>query len=261
MQKHRLGLTDIVVSHLGLGTVKFGRNQSVKYPHPFIIPEDYELENLLFLASELGINLLDTAPAYGNSEERLGKLLKNNRHDWIISTKVGEEFVDGQSTFDFSENAMIDSVERSLKRLGTDYLDIVLVHSNGDDEYLIEQKEVFNTLNYMKEIGKIRAFGMSTKTMNGGFLTIKHADLAMISLNSDNLSELAVIAYAEEQHKGIFVKKALGSGHLNPQHSLKLVSQEKGVSSIIIGTINPDHLRENVSIVNSVCDRYEYLTS
>jgi aryl-alcohol dehydrogenase-like predicted oxidoreductase len=47
---------------------------------------------------------LDTAPAYGNSEERLGKLLKDDRKQWLICSKVGEEFIEGESSFDFSEH-------------------------------------------------------------------------------------------------------------------------------------------------------------
>src|SRR5690554_4390721 len=111
---HRpLGNTGLQVSPLGLGTVKIGRNQGVKYPS--------------------GINLPDTAPAYGTSEERLGPLLQGQRQDWVLCTKVGEEFVDGQSRFDFSAAHTRFSVQRSLQRLHTDYLDLVLVHSSGDD--------------------------------------------------------------------------------------------------------------------------------
>jgi aryl-alcohol dehydrogenase-like predicted oxidoreductase len=61
--------TDIAVSQLGLGTVKFGRNQQVKYPSQFDLPSDDEIMTLLEIAQELGINFIDTAPAYGISEE------------------------------------------------------------------------------------------------------------------------------------------------------------------------------------------------
>ena len=71
-----LGATGLRVSPLGLGTVKFGRNRGVKYPRTFELPTDRAILNLLETAWESGINLLDTAPAYGASEERLGRLLK-----------------------------------------------------------------------------------------------------------------------------------------------------------------------------------------
>ncbi len=96
--KKKLGSTGIEVSVLGLGTVKFGRDTGIKYPHSFSIPNEKEALNLLSLAKHNGINLLDTAPSYGNSEERLGKLLGKNRKEWVIISKVGEEYKNSQST-------------------------------------------------------------------------------------------------------------------------------------------------------------------
>src|SRR5690554_1331134 len=129
---HRLPGSDLEISALGLGTVKLGRNQGVKYPSGFELPSDEEVRHLLALAREQGIRLLDTAPAYGSSEERLGRLLER-RQDWVIATKVGEEFENGRSSFDFSAAHTRFSIERSLRRLRTDYLDIALIHSDGND--------------------------------------------------------------------------------------------------------------------------------
>lgn len=249
MQKRCLGKTHIEVSVLGLGTVKFGRNQGVKYPHAFSLPSDDEIKNLLDEARELGINLLDTAPAYGSSEERLGKLLNDRKH-WVISTKAGEEFLNEKSCYDFSRQAITESVERSLHRLKTDYLDILLVHSNGDDEKIIHEDEVFVTLEDLKKAGKIRAFGMSAKTVAGGLQTIQHADAAMVSYHPQCQEDKAVITYAREQQKGILIKKALASGHLpcSLSETFKFIFAEAGVTSVIVGTLNPLHLRENAGL-------------
>jgi aryl-alcohol dehydrogenase-like predicted oxidoreductase len=255
LQKRKIGKTGIEVSVIGLGTVKFGRNKGVKYPEAFELPDDATLMNLLDVTAELGINLIDTAPAYGTSEERLGKLLQGSRHQWVISSKAGEEFVDGKSVFDFSAMGMIKSIERSLRRLQTDYLDVVLVHSSGDDERIIHDDGVFDTLGRLKEQGKIRAYGMSTKTVAGGLLAIDKSDLAMVTYYPGYTDELSVIVTAHKQHKGIFIKKALASGHLdqlgeNPiQNSMQFVLKEPGVTSVIIGTINAAHLRENAGFV------------
>lgn len=249
MQKNRLGQTDIFVSLLGLGCVKFGRNQSVKYKTAFSLPTDRSLIELLKVAESLGINLIDTAPAYGRSEERLGKLLKTQRKNWIISTKAGETFKDNQSFFDFSKLALIKSVERSLQKLNTDYLDILLIHSNGEDTAIIEQYEVFDTLLSLKHQGKLRAFGMSTKTLSGAMLTLQQADLAMITFNPEYTQEKEVIEYAYQQKKGIFIKKPLGSGYLSPKQAFPFILQQKGVSTIIVGTLNPQHLTENARCI------------
>lgn len=247
MQKRGLGTSGIAVSRIGLGTVKFGRNQGVKYPQAFELPTTNALADLLVCAKDLGINFLDTAPAYGNSEERLGELLHGQRKEWIISTKVGEEFVDGQSHFDFSPSAITRSIERSLKRLQTEYIDIVLVHSNGDDCRLIQEAQVFVTLSRLKQSGKIRAYGMSSKTVAGGLLTISQADVAMVTYNPLQTAEYEVIESAEHAQKGILIKKALAGGHLQhftPKEAMNFVFAAKGVTSVVIGTINSNHLKE-----------------
>ena len=87
MKLRPLGSTGIEVSPLGLGTVKIGRNEQVKYPRGFEIPDDVQVSELIAMAWDLGINFIDTAPAYGSSEDRLGRLLPN-ADDWVIMTKV-----------------------------------------------------------------------------------------------------------------------------------------------------------------------------
>jgi aryl-alcohol dehydrogenase-like predicted oxidoreductase len=248
VEKRRLGSTDIDISVVGLGTVKFGRNQGVKYPAAFDLPSDEQCRQLLNLAKAIGINFLDTAPAYGSSETRLGQFLKGQRHDWVLATKVGEQFIEGQSQFDFSTPAIIQSIESSLRALQTDYLDMVLVHSNGDDVALIEAG-VFEPLASLKEQGKIRAFGMSTKTIAGGKLAVDLSDVVMVSFNPTYTDERDVIVHAHEKQKGVLIKKALASGHLvetvSPIDALRLVLAEPGVTSAVVGTLNPQHLLEN----------------
>lgn len=191
---HRpLGSTGLSVSPLGLGTVKLGRDQGVKYPNGFTIPDDQQALQLLGLARELGINLLDTAPAYGSSEQRLGPLLRGQRQDWVIVSKVGEEFDNGLSHFDFSAAHTRRSVERSLKRLETDYIDLVLVHSNGDDLSILREEGVYETLAELKQAGLIRGFGFSGKTVEGGLLALERGDCAMVTYNLGEQQERAVL--------------------------------------------------------------------
>ena len=251
--------TEIEISPIGLGTVKLGRDKGVKYPQDFVIPDDQAALKLLAQARELGINLLDTAPAYGNSEERLGPLLKGQRDQWVICSKVGEEFDNqtGQSHFDFTPEHVRLSIERSLRRLNTDVIDILLVHSDGHDMEIIQRYGILEQLEQFKAEGKIRAGGMSTKTVAGGIEALKRSDIAMIAYNLEHREELPVIDYAQAHQKGILIKKALASGHLNQQFknpvqaSFDLIFGHPGVSGAIIGTINPDHLRTNVAAVSN----------
>ncbi|MEQ8953958.1 MAG: aldo/keto reductase [Gammaproteobacteria bacterium] len=252
-----LGSTGIAVSPLGLGTVKFGRNQDVKYPQAFSLPSDREIEKLLGLARDLGVNLLDTAPAYGSSEQRLGRLLETREH-WVIGSKVGEEFVSGKSFYDFSAKHTRHSVERSLRNLGTDYLDYVLIHSDGTDMHILQQTEVVACLLQLKEEGKVRAVGMSSKTVDGGQLAAEQLDLVMVAYNPSHQEELPVLDRANDLGKGVVIKKALNSGHLGSGQSqsaaanFEFVFAHPAVDSVIVGTISPEHLQANVAAVSAI---------
>lgn len=253
LTKKRLGKTDLFISPLSLGTVKFGRTEQVKYPDQFKLPDDVTIADLIYLARDGGINCLDTAPAYGFSETRLGEFFKKNpiRSEFILSTKVGEQFQQGQSHFDFSEKAIIHSIENSLKNLNTDYLDFVFIHSDGNDLAILNS-ELLGALFSMKNQGKIRYFGMSGKTVEGGLFALDHCDAVMVTHHIHYQEELAVIQKAHELEKGVFIKKALGSGHLiktlSLDEALGFIFKTQGISSIILGTINPIHLQEAINI-------------
>ncbi|MEH6568253.1 MAG: aldo/keto reductase [Halioglobus sp.] len=249
-----LGTTGMKVSALGLGTVKLGRNEGVKYPTNFTIPDDKAALALLNQASELGINLIDTAPAYGNSEQRLGSLLNGQRDRWLICSKVGEEFENGQSHYDFTPEHTAFSVERSLKRLNTDVIDIVLVHSDGTDMQIINELGTLQALKDLKSRGLIRAYGMSTKSVQGGLAAINAGcDAVMLTYNLAQQEESEVLDACGKNNTGALIKKAFASGHLatsvaDPvQASMDLIFSHPATSSAIIGTISPEHLRSNVA--------------
>ena len=243
-----LGQTGIDISPLGLGTVKFGRNEGVKYPQGFEIPDEEFLADLLTLAQQEGINLLDTAPAYGESEERLGRLLKGQREQWIICGKAGEEFENGQSFYDFTPDHFKRSLERSLQRLQTDYLDIFLLHSDGNDVENLSD-EIVTLMQDFKSQGLVHAIGASTKTVDGGLRALESMDVVMAAYNPGYTDEAPVLDAAHARGKGVLVKKALASGHADPAESLEFVFSHPGVTSAIIGTINPRHLSENCEVL------------
>lgn len=259
----QLGKTDIRISRLGLGTVKLGRNQNVKYPEAFELPSDDDARLLLHSARDYGINLLDTAPAYGVSEERLGYLLRGARKDWVICTKAGEEFSrdydgDGKSNFNFEPTSIRLSVERSLRRLRTDYLDIVLIHSDGNDTRIIHHYQVLHTLNKLKQEGWIRAYGMSTKTLEGGIICAEEADVVMATFDPEQEDNLKLMQTCETHKTGVLLKKIFNSGHLITdnqtgkntdaiiEQQMKVIFAQSAVNSAIIGTLNCQHLRSNV---------------
>ena len=242
---HRpLGTTGLRVSPIGLGTVKFGRNQSVAYPNPFDLPDDGAVVRLLTEAQSLGINLLDSAPAYGTSEARLGKLLPD-RKDWIICSKVGEAWDTSGSRFDFSPEGIRVSVARSLDHLRTDVLDIVLVHSDGGN---IEQQPeaALGALAELKAQGLARAIGFSAKTAAGVQRSAALADVLMATYTPAEPDVLAAADAAMQAGVGILAKKVLQSGHTPTANALALPLSNPGLGAVVIGTINPTHLHQNV---------------
>jgi len=253
MDKIKLGTTGIEASPLGLGTVKFGRNEGVKYPEGFEIPSDEVLAALLSQAQSLGINMLDTAPAYGTSEERLGQLLKGQRENWVIVGKAGEEFENGNSSYHFTPDHFEMSLERSLKRLNTDFIDIFLIHSDGSDMDILNNDALIKTMHSFKEQGLVRAIGASTKTAEGGVRCLELMDVVMATYNPAYTNEKPVLDYAVEHNKGVLLKKLLSSGHnTNIENAVRFSLTHPCKPAAIIGTITPRHLRENVKAAQRV---------
>jgi aryl-alcohol dehydrogenase-like predicted oxidoreductase len=253
LKQNQIANTGIEISELGLGTVKFGRNTGVKYPAAFTIPDHQTLRVLLDKAKALGINYLDTAPAYGSSEATLGELLQTDNQDWVISSKVGEYYTGDVSQFDFSAEATTRSVKASLKKLRREALDIVYVHSDGNDQEVIEHTAVLETLSELKQHGLIRAIGFSGKIASQTALAIPYCDVFMIALNEADRSQHSLIEQCHANNKGVVIKKALASGHSeNPAQALRYANQFAGVTSTIVGTISTVHLEDNVQAITDV---------
>lgn len=252
VQQHPRGA---LVSRLGLGTVKFGRNMGVKYPggDGFALPDDAQINSILDLCLDLGITLLDTAPAYGSSEERLGALLGTRRDKFFLMTKTGEEFDGATSRYDFTAAHTQASIERSLKRLNTDYLDAVLVHSNRNDVDVITQTDVLPVLHRLRDAGKIGLIGVSTYTVAGGLAALDRSDAVMVAHNTQYTDEAAVIAAAHAEGKAVFIKKALASGHsTDVQADLRFVLDTPGVTAAVIGSLTPANIRANAAAAGPV---------
>lgn len=253
-----LGRTGLQVASLGLGTVKWGRNEGVKYG-PFELPSDLVLEELLDLAQAAGINVIDIAPAYGLAEERVGKLLGSRREQFHLFTKTGERFEHGRSTYDFSAEATRASVETSLRRLKADRLDAVQVHCPANDLETLRDSPVLETLAQLKEEGKIRLIGASTMTVEGGLFAAEHCDLLMVAFNYGFHEQVPVIEAAARNGCGITLKKVFYSGQLpDPSqlqgespaaYCLKSALALPGHPVVIVGTITPAHLAENVGAI------------
>ncbi|MGQ0627577.1 MAG: aldo/keto reductase [Phycisphaerales bacterium] len=244
-----LGVTGLRLSPIGLGTVKLGRSAGLSLATPARIPDDAEAVALLETARDLGVNLIDTSPAYGRSEERLGELLARVPADWVVVTKAGETF-DGRSHHDFSGAALRASVERSLLHLRRTVLDVVLLHFSSavDDVKVLQAGEAMQTLAALKQEGKCRAIGASASTGAGAAAALAGgADLVMVTINAAEPWGIEAARLAGECGAGVLVKKALGGGRRDPAAAIPFALAAPGVTSVVVGTTNVANLRACVA--------------
>ncbi len=236
------------LSPVGFGAFKIGRNVGAKYAQGYDLPDLAGVERLLNGVLDAGINFIDTAPAYGLSEERIGECLAHRREEFILSTKVGETFTDGVSRHDFSKGAVRRSVENSLRRLRTDVLDLVLIHSSHDDVNILENTDVVPTLVELRAAGLTRGIGLSGYTIEAFRKAMAWADALMLTYHPDDSTLAPVIAEAGERGIAVLVKKGLDSGSLSPAEALPWILRNPSVTSVVIGSLSLDHMKDNLRI-------------
>jgi L-galactose dehydrogenase len=152
MEMRTLGKTGLQVSRLGYGAAPLGNEYGGM--------DDREARRSIHLAIDSGINFFDVAPYYGLTlaESRLGEMLKGRRHEVILATKCARY---GLADFDFSGERVTRGADESLRRLQTDYLDILHVHDVefGDKRQIVE--ETIPALRRVQEAGKVRFIGIT----------------------------------------------------------------------------------------------------
>lgn len=149
MEYAKLGKSDLQVSQIGFGCMS-------------LRGEEKQNQSLIAKALELGINYFDTADVYedGENETKIGKLLKSSRNKIVLASKVGnQKHDDGSTTWNASKAYIIKSIDTSLQRLQTDYLDLYQLHGGMIEDQIDETIEAFELL---KQQGKIRYYGISS---------------------------------------------------------------------------------------------------
>lgn len=203
------------VSEIGLGAWQLGVNSGWKG-----MPEQEAIQ-LVHKALDLGVNFLDTAPNYGlgTSELRLGKALKGiDRSTLVINTKFGH--TDTGKT-NYNANYIRESLEGSLKRLQTDYVDSLIIH-NPPHEYLDgNRNDHYEILERLKDEGKIKAYGASLDTCDEMTLFMETTGCEVIEAFFNILHQDAANAFelAKAKEVGIIVKIPLDSGWLSGKYN------------------------------------------
>ena len=221
MEYRTLGRTGLEVSVFGIGTWQLSGALTIDgradgFPD---IGEDKAIA-LIRGCGDLGINLIDTAEIYGlagEGERRIGKAIKGQRDRWIVSSKFGmRRGEDGQRIINCHPDTIRTSLEASLQRLNTDYLDIYLYHVPPQPELIEAGKAVLDAL---KQEGKIRFYGISTDNPDELEALIKHDAVDVVNCDRSLINcPRKILKLVADNNLGMITRGSLAKGRLSGKY-------------------------------------------
>ena len=271
MEKRQFGQTDMYVSRLGVGLSEIG----------FAAVEDAKAAEVLNIALDNGINFLDTSACYNISEELVGRTVAKRRSDYYLATKAGH-VAGGYEGEEWTAKTIRDSIDRSLKRMNTDYLDLVQLHSCSLE--VLKRGEAIGALQAAQQEGKTRYIGYSGD--NDAAMWAVESGLFDSLQTSFNLVEqkarYGLFDKAKEKGMGIIIKRPIAnsawgadsspSGYADEYFKRAKAMCEMGelpnepdnrillalgfsfahdaVDVAIVGTKTPKYMRANIEMVN-----------
>lgn len=272
MEKRQFGKTDMQVSVLGFGGAEIGYEGAT--------PET--VVTLLNSALDAGLNVIDTAECYEGSEELIGNAVSGRRDQFHLFTKVGHPR--GVGSEDWSAESILESIERSLRRLQTDRVDLVQLHSCS--EAVLQKGDAIAALQTARDRGYTRYIGYSGDSRAARFAVESGAfDTLQTSVNiADQESIQLTIPLAEQRGLGVIAKRPIAnaawkSGHKpidSYQHTywdrlrklnyefikeraveqsialaLRFTLSVPGVHTAIVGTTKPERWQENARLLEA----------
>jgi len=270
-----LGTSALCISAIGFGCMSLAMDDKTASTR------------VIHRAMEKGINFFDTADLYnkGLNEIMLGKALAAKRNDVIIATKVGNQWRPDGSGWDWNptKKYILDAVEKSLRRLQTDYIDLYQLHGGTNEDPIDETIGAFELL---KQQGKIRYYGLSSIRPNVIREYVKRAAISSVLLQysvADRRPEETILPLLKEHNIGILSRGGLAQGLLvkkptkqylqhteeaianaaklmnelsTPERSaaqtaLRFVLQQPAVTSTVVGIRNEEQLQDAVKAVSA----------
>ncbi len=268
MHKQKLGKSGIDVSPISLGTWAMGGGDSWG-------DSDENLSiSTIHRALELGVNFLDTAPAYGNgfSEELVGKALKGKREACVLATKCGLVWgADDEGSVhrsrdgvvvrrNLSAKSLVKQVEMSLKRLDTEYIDLLLTHWQSVEPFFIPIEETVRTLEKLKQDGKIRSYGVCNVTVDQmkEYQQFGSPDLIQERFSLLNRSKLELLKYCEQEGLTFQAYSPLERGVLTGKAALqKQVVGSAKLSSPWYEEKNKEKMFGLLDSMETIAEKYE----
>ncbi|HYJ04788.1 MAG TPA: aldo/keto reductase [Chthoniobacterales bacterium] len=272
MERRQLGKTDMQVSVLGFGGAEIG----------FQGATEETVERLLKSALDAGLNVIDTGECYEGSEELIGKTVSDRRADYYLFTKCGHPR--GTGSEDWTPASLLESIERSLRRLKTERLDLIQLHSCS--EAVLRKGDAIAALQTAREKGYARYIGYSGDSVAARYAVESGTfDTLQTSINlADQEAIDLTLPLAREKQMGVIAKrpianaawkenhKPIDSYHhaywdrltkLNYEfirnlpleesiaHALRFTLSVPGVGTAIVGTTKPERWLENAKLVEA----------
>jgi aryl-alcohol dehydrogenase-like predicted oxidoreductase len=218
MKLRRLGNSQLLASEIALGTVELGLDYGIPGDGGNLRPPESEAIRVLNEALDLGVNFIDTARAYGNSEELIGKALHHRRGEYLLATKLCPLQAGDLNAPDLRARIRA-SVETSMRMLQTDWIDLLMIHS-APIEVIEGADLILEALQDLKNAGHVRYVGASVygeagaaALRRGGF------DCLQIAYNAlDRVAESDLLPAAASQGVGIVARSVLLKGALTARY-------------------------------------------
>lgn len=215
MEKRIFGKTGLQVTPLGFGGGPIG----------YLDTDQSKVSTVLNTLLDTGVNFIDTAAAYRGSEEAIGKAVGHRRQELVLVSKCGQEFPDlpGNS---WSPELIAATVDRSLKRLGTDHLDVMLLHSCSLD--VLKKGDALQALVKARDAGKIRFAGYSGDNEEALFAAgLPEISVLETSVNiCDQANLMNVLPEARRKNLGVIAKRPIANSAWRPPQQLKGIYQD-----------------------------------
>ena len=272
MERRQLGQTDMQVSVLGFGGAEIGFERAT---HETV-------ERLLQSALDAGLNVIDTGECYEGSEDLIGKTVSDRRADYYLFTKCGHPR--GVGSEDWSSPSLLESIERSLRRLRTDRLDLIQLH--GCSEAVLRKGEAIMALQTAREKGYARYIGYSGDSLAARYAVECGAfDTLQTSINIADQEALELtLPLAREKQLGVIAKRPIANAAWKENHkpidsyhhvywdrlsklhyefirqrdleesiayALRFTLSVPGVHTAIVGTTKPQRWLQNAKIVEA----------
>jgi aryl-alcohol dehydrogenase-like predicted oxidoreductase len=212
MEQRRFGSTELMVSPIGLGCWGISGDWGPV--------EQRTAVDILQRACDLGVNFFDTADMYGKgrSEELIGEALATRRAEIVIASKGGMNFYHGKRHLDFRPDYIQFALGETLRRLRTDYVDLYQLH-NPRPEDLTD--ELFERLDYLRDQGRIRYYGVSLNSRMEGFDLLQERGVASFQVIynlADQRAAETILPWAQAHRVAAVARVPLASGLLTGKY-------------------------------------------